>query len=163
MTSVRNIVFCSFLSAILIVSKEVLAQVPNVELVSFLLIMYTMKLGRNMAFQVSIIFCIIQVLLYGFNPFWTPTYFVIWPLLVIVTAWLKPYLTSNHRLSLLSAIFGLLFGLFSAIPYLVLSLHSAIIYFLNGIIFDVIHAISNYIVMTILYDPLEKVFDKIKM
>lgn len=160
MTNVRNIVYCAMLSAILIVSKEFLAMLPNIELVSFLLIMYALHLPYKISITSSIVFCFIQMIMYGIG-MWTPMYFVVWPLLVTITYKLRGKLNNSARCALYSGGFGLIFGLLFSIPYCFISITMGIAYFMQGIVYDLIHGICNYIIMTLLYDPMKKVFPNI--
>ncbi len=162
MNKVKNIVYCAICSAILVASKEIIAVIPNVELVSFLLIMYALFLPLKMSVSIAFIFCSLQMMLYGIG-IWTPMYFIVWISLCVLTYIFKNKLNSNARCALYSGFFGLIFGFLFSIPYFIISIQTGYIYFINGLVFDVIHAISNYIIMTILYEPLIPVCKQLKM
>lgn len=160
MNKTKEWVLIALLASILTISKEILAFLPNVELVSFLLILYTLTFKVKQVYRISIIFCFIQIVLYGIG-LWTPIYFIIWPLLVFITHLLKDYLVNESRLAILSALFGLTFGFFNSIPYFIIDFSFGWAGFIRGIPFDLIHCISNYLAMLVLYQPTKKVMKRL--
>ena len=161
MNRVQELCWISVCSAILVMSKEVLAFLPNIELVSFLLLLFAIHFKPYMSFMIATIFCFLQIVLYGFG-IWTPMYFLVWNGWVGVCIVLKNFLTKNQRCAFLSAGFGLVFGFLFAIPYFFVSIHTGWAYFLRGIPFDLVHCLGNYIVMSVLYDPVSSFFAKWK-
>lgn len=159
MKSVKQLVLISICSAILVISKECLAFLPNIELVTFLLLMYALHFKFSSALMIATVFCFLQIVLYGFG-IWTPMYFIVWNGWVILCYRLKKYLTTNQRCAFLSAAFGLLFGFLFSIPYFFVSIHFGWTYFIRGIPFDCIHCLGNYILMSILYEPVSLFFRK---
>ncbi|MEG2544731.1 MAG: hypothetical protein RR986_08465 [Longicatena sp.] len=157
MKSVRNLVFYAMCAAIVVISKELLAFLPNIELVSFLLILFALNFEWKGSIFIAFIFCFLQSVLYGVG-LWTPMYFIVWPLLVIVVASLKKYLTNYARTALFSALFGLMFGFLFSIPYFMVSIRTGWIYFIKGIPFDLIHCFGNYIIMALLFDKASHLF-----
>jgi hypothetical protein len=61
-----------------------LASIPNIEVVSFLFIVYTVVLGFKRSFLISIIFSTTEILIWGFG-LWTFGYYLFWPLLILIT------------------------------------------------------------------------------
>ena len=160
MNRVKQLCLISVCSAILVISKEVLAFLPNVELVTFLLLMYALHFPISISFSIATIFCFLQIILYGFG-IWTPIYFIVWNGWVWICYRLKNILQTNQRCAFLSAGFGLIFGFLFSIPYFFISIHAGWANFLNGIPFDLVHCLSNYILMSVLYDPVHAFFEKI--
>jgi energy-coupling factor transport system substrate-specific component len=63
--------------------------------------------------------------------------------------------------AMISGIFGLSFGALCAIPYIVTSgIYGAFAYWVAGIPFDLIHGIANFLIMLVLYTPLNTVMSK---
>ncbi|MDF9824047.1 energy-coupling factor transport system substrate-specific component [Breznakia sp. PF5-3] len=151
MNSLKNIVIYTMCAAIVVVSKELLVFLPNIELVSFLLILYTLNFELKGSIFIVVVFNFVQMLLYGIS-IWTPMYFIVWILLVFLVYVLKNILTTYTKCAIFSGIFGLIFGFLFSIPYFVISFKMGWIYFLKGIPFDLIHGISNYLIMLILFD-----------
>lgn len=155
-----SLVRIAFLATILIVSKELLSFLPNIELVSLLVIIYSKLLVKEDSYLVVVLFVLVQGVLYGFGD-WMIGYFISWPLLVFLTRLLKNHLITYLRIAIFSGIFGLSFGIFFTLPYLMVSLNYAVGYYIKGIFFDGIHAIGNFIIAVLLYDPLYKVLLKL--
>lgn len=156
----NSIVTIAFLAALLIVSKEILAFLPNVELVTLLVIIYSFNYSLRDSILVVIVFIIVQAILYGFND-WVLGYFIAWPLLVVVISKLKIFNLSLLQVALIGGAFGLLFGVFFVLPYLMVSLNTAFSFYLRGLVFDLVHGVSNFIVILFLFEPLNKVFVKL--
>jgi hypothetical protein len=152
MKTVKDVVVVAFLSAMLTVGKITLASVPNVEVVSFLIILYTVVFGWRYGLLTSIVFASIEVLIWGVG-LWTMGYYFVWPLLVAMTALYPKSFQHLAGYTVLSGLFGLSFGLFFAIYTAPLTNVSIWVYWLNGIMFDVVHMIGNVMVMVVLYWP----------
>lgn len=145
--------------ALLEVVKVSLMVVPNVELVSLLIVICTIVIGKK-TFLVVIAFSIIECFLWGFG-IWNIGYIYVWPILVLVAL-----LFRNIRNPLVWAIvlgfFGLSFGGLFAITNLVISgKEAAIAYWISGLMFDIIHCISNFVLTLILFKPLYSILRKI--
>ena len=160
---IRNVATIGLMIAIIEVLKLTLAALPNIELTTFLIIMFTLYFGKKTFFAIPA-FIIIEILIFGFNIFWVLAYFYIWPLLFIVT-----YLLRKNKnvisMSCLSGLFGLFFGFLSSFPYIFISAgHTASIkyalsWWIAGIPFDLIHGVSNFIIMLVLFKPVSRVFE----
>ena len=152
----RSLVIYGLCAAIVVVSKEVISFIANIELVSFLLIMF----GRNFrlagSIMIAIVFSFLQMLLYGVG-IWTYMYFIVWTLLVIVANYTKQLFNTEQKLALFSGSFGLVFGFLFSIPYFVISFNLGVAYFIKGIPFDLVHGIANYIIMLLLFERCDKV------
>ena len=159
MKQVTQMCAYALFATVTVASKEILAFLPNVELVSFLLIMYALHFKLSGALMISVLFCFIQMLLYGIG-IWTPMYFVVWPLLILVTFILKKGLKTEQRCALFSGGFGLIFGFLFAIPYFFVSFNMGWIFFLKGIPFDLVHAVANYLIMILLFKQIKPVFER---
>ena len=70
----------AIMAAILVAVKEVLAWLPNGELVTSIVCVGTLVFGWEMLIS-TIIFSLIEIMLYGFG-MWTVVYFYIWEILV---------------------------------------------------------------------------------
>jgi energy-coupling factor transport system substrate-specific component len=81
--SVKELVLYAVLSAFLLAVQVGLAFLPNVELVSLLLIIYTRVLGKKALYPLYV-FVLAEGLIYGFGIWWI-NYLYIWTILVLVT------------------------------------------------------------------------------
>lgn len=157
---VRDLVLIAILSATLTASKMALSFVPNVEIVTLLFIIYTVVFGFKRAILVSIIFSTTEIFVWGFNT-WLIGYYLIWPILVIITSVIS-YKTQNEYIyAVLAGIFGLSFGLFFALTESVFyGVGYGITYWIRGLLFDIIHGFSNFILVLILFKPIKNIIEK---
>lgn len=148
---IRDIVTISILSAILFVLQIGLAFVPNIEVVSFLIIIYT-KILKKKVFFIIYIFAFLESIFYGFGV-WTVSYLYIWTILAVVTL----LFIKNESLvvwALISGLFGLAYGFLCSWPYFMIDgVTTVMVYWVKGIPFDLLHGAGNMIVMFILYKP----------
>ncbi len=158
--SARDITIMALMVAIIEVSKVALAQIPNVELTSFWVIMFTLYFGTRI-FYVIPVFILIEGMMYGFNLWWI-MYLYAWPMLAIVVLLLRKMNTA-WEWSFISGLFGLSFGFLCAIPYIFTSgLAGAFIWWVAGIPWDLIHGIANFAIMLVLYKPMKLVMAKMQ-
>lgn len=151
----RDITLMALMVAIIEVCKVTLASIPNVELTSFWIIMFTLYFGKRI-FYVIPAFILIEAAMYPFGS-WLVMYLYAWPLLAITVLLLKKR-NNIWDMAMISGIFGLLFGFLCAIPYLFISgLAGAFAYWIAGIPFDLIHGIGNFVIMLVLYYPIRTV------
>lgn len=158
MKTVKDVVVVAFLSSILTVGKFTLASIPNVEIVSFLLILYTIVFGWRYGILTAIVFATTEILIWGFG-LWTVGYYFVWPLLVVLTTGLPRSLRNIYGYTALSGGFGLSFGLLFAIYTAPLTNVSIWVYWLNGSMFDVVHMVGNVVVMLVLYLPARRALE----
>ncbi len=160
-TAAWDIAIVGIMIAVIEVCKITLSFLPNIELTSFLLIMFTLHFGRKVLFAVPA-FIAIEVLIFGFDIFWVTAYVYIWPLLCILTYFFRKNPTTVG-MSVLSGVFGLFFGFLCSFPYIFLANGStragigfAISWWIAGIPFDIVHGIANFIIMFFLFTPVSK-------
>lgn len=156
----RDIVLIGIMLAIMEVVKVSLSLIPGVELVSLLFIVYTLFFREKMVYVLPA-FCLLEGVLYGFGIWWF-AYLYIWAILVGVV-----YLFRRNQsawfFSILSGIYGLLFGLmFVPVYYVTGGIGTALSWWIDGLRVDVIHGISNFILCLVLFKPLTHVLMKIK-
>jgi energy-coupling factor transport system substrate-specific component len=162
MRSVRTWILISFLAVGLFVAQVALASIPNVELVSLLFILISLFLPLTATLLVSFIFTILQMMIWGMGD-WVLGYFWIWPVWVLIIYAFKP-LNKRHveRWAILSGLWGFLFGALFALHHGILyGFNTMIAYYIQGISFDIIHAVSNYIITSLAFAPLSIVVCKL--
>lgn len=150
----KDITLIAILSASLTAGKFVLSAVPNVEIITFLFIIYTVIFGLKRSILTSVVFTTTEILIYGFGT-WLLGYYILWPILILITHVLKRTINSEYGFAIVAAIFGFLFGLFFALfESLFYGIGYAIPYWIRGIPFDIIHGVSNFIIVLVLFKPL---------
>ena len=158
---VRKITRIALLSAILYVSKVALEFLPNVELVSLLTVLYPLVFGKE-AFLIVTVFNLFELIQWGFGTWWV-SYLYVWPLLVLITLLLKRVIKEEFLIwSVVSGLFGLIFGSLFAIVYLPVDPAYALAYWISGLPWDVWHGVCNFVLMLVIGKPLYLLLKKIK-
>lgn len=150
--SAKQIAFYGAMAALLLAVQVGLSFLPNIELVSVLLIVYTVVIGKRVFYPLYA-FVLLEGLLYGFGIWWV-NYLYVWAVLVLAVLLFRKQ-ESALFWAIAAAIFGLLFGALTSIPYFIAGGFGAgWAYFLNGIPFDLLHMAGNFVTTVILYKPL---------
>lgn len=155
---IKDIVLIGMMVAMIEAAKLSLAAIPNVELVSFLIIIFTLYFGKKIIYVIGT-FVLIEGIMYGFGVWWI-MYLYVWPLLALVT-WLLRKQQSVWIFSAMSGVFGLMFGALCSIPYFFIGgWQMAFSWWIAGIPYDMIHGVSNFIVCMVLFIPLRRIMSK---
>lgn len=158
--TIKEIAAIGMMAAMLEAVKIALQSVPNVELVTLFIILFTLYLGPKALIAVWA-FVGMECTVWGIG-LWTIMYIYIWPVLVVLTLLLKKQ-QSQWPFVILSTLYGLSFGAMCAIPYLFIGgWHMAFTWWVAGIPYDILHGISNGIVCAVLFTPLQKALKQIK-
>lgn len=157
--AIKDIVLIGMMVAMLEAAKLSLAVIPNVELVSFLIILFTLYFGGKIVYVIGA-FVLIEGVMYGFGIWWI-MYLYVWPLLALIT-WLFKKQESMWIFAVISGVFGLLFGALCSIPYFFVGgWQMAFSWWIAGIPYDIIHCISNFIICMVLFVPMRRIMKKI--
>ena len=150
--TVRDVAYIGIMIATLEAAKLSLSFIPNVELVTFLLILYTLAFGKKVLYA-AFAFVGVECLIWGMG-IWVIMYLYIWPLLCILTLFLKKQ-RSAWFWAVFSGIYGLMFGGLCSLVYLGFGgIKTAFAWWIAGIPYDILHGISNFVLMLILYLPI---------
>ena len=153
--TVRDIAITGMMIATIEVAKNALAFIPNVELVSLLVILFTLYFGKKILFVIPA-FILLEGCIYGFGLWWI-MYLYVWPLLALITYIMRKQ-DSVWVWAIMSGSFGLAFGALCSIPYIVLSgPKAAFAWWVSGIPFDILHCVSNFVLCLVLFKPLSTV------
>ncbi|MCR4612281.1 MAG: hypothetical protein K5644_10320 [Lachnospiraceae bacterium] len=157
---VRDVALLGIMVAMLEGVKLALSFLPNVELVSFLIIMFTLILGWKTLIGVEV-FVLVECMIWGFG-LWTLMYIYIWPILVVATMLIRKF-KSIWPYVIVSAVFGFIFGALCSIPYIFIGgPYQMFTWWVAGLPYDAIHGVSNGVIMLVLYKPIRLAVDKIK-
>lgn len=159
----RDIVVIGVMTATLEAAKTVLAVLPNIELVTFLLIIYALAFGKK-AYVAAFAFVGVECLVWGMN-IWVINYLYVWPLLVFVTlAVSRRECRSAWAYAVVGGAFGLGFGALCSIPYLFIGGPVMMAsWWVAGIPFDLIHGVSNFILCLVLFKPVLGIVEKCRV
>lgn len=156
--SVKDIALLGIMIATMEVGKLALAGVPNVEIVTLLIILYTLHFGKRSLYAV-LVFVVLECAVWGVG-LWTIMYLYIWPLVAVVTYALRK-IDSHWFWCIMSGIFGITFGALGSLVYLFTGgAKVAFAWWVTGIPWDIVHGVSNFIIMMVLYHPLRRVMKK---
>ncbi len=154
------------MSGMLTVLKFALSFVPNVEVITLLILVFASALGLSYALPATFVFCLVDMAIYGIGS-WVVLYFVYWPLLAIVGALCLK--NGNAIIATVIAVVGsILFGVLSACADTLCAVGFVpaeklgeyfVAYYLRGLYFDLVHTVSNTVVVLALFAPLKKVCD----
>ena len=154
---IRTLVNHGLLAALLFVVQLVLAPLPNIELVTFLVVVISLSLPISSALIIVTVFSLLEGLYWGFGV-WTIAYFYLWPILVILTYYFKSKIKDPIFAAFFAGIFGFAFGSLTALTTLVMFGYNAMIaYIINGLFFDAVHGFGNFMIMLILHQYIPKV------
>lgn len=166
--SVQDIALIGMMTAVIEVSKLALSFLPNVELVTFWIIMFTLFFGPKVIYSI-LVFILIEISIYGIQT-WVIMYLYMWPMLALLV-YLFRKSNSVWFYSILSGLYGLFFGAFCSIPYIVIGtvdggirsgLLMAFNWWVAGIPFDILHGISNFALMLVLYVPVRALLNLLR-
>lgn len=165
--SARDIAYMAIMAVLLEVGKVALDWAPNIELVSFMLIIFTLYFGWKVIPPV-LVFATIECLRFGFGP-WTLTYYYVWGILVCVVMLTKRFGMNLGKgkiwfYSILSALFGLFFGAFCSIYTLAFGGFKVMVsWWIAGLVYDLIHCVANFAICAALFIPVNKVMQKVRL
>ncbi len=161
--TIKDITLIGLMVAVIEVCKVTMAHIPNVELTTFWVIMFSLYLGKRIYYAIPV-FILIEGMMYGFGLWWI-MYLYLWPSLAILTRLFRKS-DSVLTFSIFSGMYGLLFGLFGAIPYIFVGASDgglmngfrvAAAWWVAGIPWDLVHGIANFVLMLVLYHPISLV------
>lgn len=171
------------MTALLIGGKWALAVVPNIEVVSILLAVFATIWGMPWALLASLVFVVVESMLWGFGT-WVISYIIYWPLLATVYWILGRYLTRANLPPLRTVIIGTvtiavcttLFGVITSLVDVMIGYSSSTgifwalddiltrfaVMYVRGIVYFVVHIVSNTVLFAVGYYPLTRTMYKIK-
>lgn len=152
---IRRLAYAAIMGALMIVLQVAMAPLPNIELVSFLVLAFTLYDAR-LARAAIAIFAVAEGLIFGFHLWWA-CYLYVWYVLHFVTLALRRW-ASPLFCAVLCGAFGLFFGTLCSVPYFfTLGPAGGFAWILSGLLFDIAHCIGNFCLALVLYTPVMRV------
>ncbi len=163
----------ALMAGMLTAFKFALSFIPNVEVVTVLIIVFASAWGLRYALPATLVFCAVEVAIYGSAgyPSWIILYFIYWPLLAVVS-W--ACLRKKQRVwlaTIIGVVGSVLFGVMSActdtlcviglIPDENLASYW-LLYYVRGLWFDLVHVVSSFVTIIALYGGLVKISKRIQ-
>ncbi|MDO4284346.1 MAG: hypothetical protein Q4C60_03330 [Eubacteriales bacterium] len=155
-----NIVLGGILVAVMEAAKLALSFLPNIELVSLLVILYALEFPA-LIFCILPVFVLVECGVYGMG-LWVIMYLYSWPVLAILA---RLFRRQNSPLfwAILSGSFGLCFGALCALVYLPIGGPSLFFTtWVSGIPYDLLHFGGNFVLCLCLFAPLRRLIRRCK-
>ena len=157
---VLRLVLSGLMGALLVVSKQAMSGVPNVEPVTLLIILFALELPRETPGAITV-FLVMQGVLYGFGIWWA-MYIYIWYLLALLARLLRR-MDNAFGWAVFSGLYGLCFGGLCSVVYLFAKTPAfALSWWLSGLSYDAMHGVGNFVIMLLLYRPLRRALQTAK-
>lgn len=157
--SLTQLTTFAMLGALTFALKVAMMGLPNIEPVSLMVMLFAVTFGRKALYPIYT-YVALECLVYGLN-FWSISYLYVWALLALI-AWLCRKMTHSLAWALLSAAFGLLFGLLCAPVQLFIGGWAyALSWWISGIPFDLLHCAGNFVIALLLFCPMRKLMARL--
>lgn len=156
--TVRQICILALVGALIFATKFALSGIPNVNLNTLLIILCVVFFGWKTLYAVFV-YVLLEGLVFGFSLWWF-SYIYAWP---VVSAVVMIFRKNESVLlwAVIGALCGLCFGPLMYILYLtVTGWQTAVAMWIAGIPYDLIHCVSNFVLILLLYKPLYTVFQR---
>ena len=132
-----RLVLSGLMGALLVVSKQAMSGLPNIEPVTLLVILFALELPRETPGAVTVF--------------------------ILLQAWLLRRMDNALGWAVFSGIYGLCFGGLCAAVYLVAKTPAfALSWWLSGLSYDAMHGVGNFVIMLLLYRPLRRALQTAK-
>ncbi len=157
--TVRDLCFLSLAAALMFAVKMALSSLPNINLNALILILVTVFFGWKALYTVCV-YVLLEGLMFGFGVWWV-SYLIVWPLLVVLAMAVRK--TASPLLwAVFAGLFGLAFGPMMYVIFFTVTggWEGFLPMWIAGIPYDLVHAVSNFLTVLILFRPLEKVFSR---
>ena len=157
--TVRDLCFLSLAAALMFAVKMALSSLPNINLNALILILVTVFFGWKALYTVCV-YVLLEGLMFGFGVWWV-SYLIVWPLLVVLAMAVRK--TASPLLwAVFAGLFGLAFGPMMYVIFFTVTggWEGFLPMWIAGIPYDLVHAVSNFLTVLILFKPLEKVFSR---
>ena len=154
----ENVANIGLMVALIEAAKFAFLGLPNIELISFFIIVFSVYFGKKVFFAIPA-FILVEGAVFGFGIWWF-MYLYTWPLLAVISL-IFSKVRSVYVYASISALFGFSFGLLCSLSYVFIwDIGQIFAWWIAGIPWDIIHGVSNFIIMLVLYKPVMKILKK---
>ncbi|MBO5925933.1 MAG: hypothetical protein J6Q38_00015 [Clostridia bacterium] len=162
LSSAKRIARIGVISATLIAGKFVLSFIPNVEVITTLIIVYAVVFGFESVFA-TLVFCTADILIYPPSLDVIISYYVYFNLLSILCATFSGVgIKSKSFYIAFGGIMTVLFGVITSFFYSLFYGTPFYAVYVAGLLYYAIHLISTVVFTLVGYTPLMKLLTKIK-
>ena len=166
----KDIVLTALAAALLSAGKQALASIPNVEVVTLLIMLYAACFKPQIAFIATGVFIVIECFIWGIHT-WVLAYVIHWNFVAFATFLLARVFKVKNRFIYLAftiivtACFGVLTTLIDAIIGAGRSTrtfsHIFVVTYMRGIYFYIVHVVGNAAFNIVLFAPMRNLLDKL--
>ena len=168
----RYVTQVAVMAGLITALKFALSFLPNVELITLLIAVFSTVWGIKYSLPATIVFCTVEMAIYGIGS-WVLLYFIYWPLLAVIFHYALRGKKTPVAMGISVAIglvMTILFGVLSACTDTLFVVGAVskdmlgtyfVSYYLKGLWFDIVHVISVVASLLVLYIPLVKISQKI--
>lgn len=157
---VKDITILSFLVSVLFVQEQVFVFIPNVQLSTFLIILYTRLLSFKKVSLIITVHVLLDNLWMGsLSILYTPSMFIGWMLIPLLLNTIFKKLKSVTGLALFGFFYGFIYGWIFIPATLLLTGIPFIPYLISDIPFEIFMAICNFLAILWLYSPLYNILN----
>ena len=166
----KDIVLTALAAALLSAGKQALAVIPNVEVVTLLIMLYAACFKPQIAFIATGVFIVIECFIWGIHT-WVLAYIIHWNFVAFATFLLARVFKVKNRFIYLAftiivtACFGVLTTLIDAIIGAGRSTrtfsHIFVVTYVRGIYFYIVHVVGNAAFNIVLFAPMRTLLDKL--
>ncbi|PKK92922.1 MAG: hypothetical protein CVV61_07300 [Tenericutes bacterium HGW-Tenericutes-6] len=157
---IKDVTLISICAAILFAQQLLFSMIPNVQLTTLLVVLFTKTLGFRRTSLIVIIHVLASSMLspYGaLNPLYLPSMMIGWLLIPTLLSTGFKHLEKPYGLAIFGFVFGFIYG-WMFIPVSVFIFDSPFLpYLIADIPFEITMAITNFIAILWLYEPLSKI------
>lgn len=152
--TVRELALFGLFGALIFAAKMAMAQFPNIEPVSLLVMLMAVCYGWRGLCSVYL-YVFLELAFWGLG-LWSFCYLYIW-LVLFVLARLLRRAQSPWSWAVLSGFFGLSFGALCAVVYWIAGgWAAAVAWWVQGILWDIVHGVGNFVIALVLFNPLRR-------
>lgn len=167
---IKSLVLIGLLASSITAGKLALAQLPNIEIVTLFIIMYTAVFGYKISLPSTLIFVTVEMFIYGVNT-WVVSYYIHWCALALGTMVIVDIFGINRvALTIFASVMTVSFGVlttlvdtifFSSISNIAFGKYFSVLY-VSGLSFFGVHIVSNTVIVFAFSVPLSKLLLRLR-
>ena len=166
----KDIVLAALASALLSAGKQALVAIPNIEVVTLLIMLYAVCCKPQITFIATGVFIFIETFIWGINT-WVISYIIHWNFVAFATFLLSHVFKLKNRFIYFAfAILATIaFGVMDAVIYALIGSSKTrftfvalfVSYYVRGIYWCVVHVVGNAAINIVLFAPLRDLLTKL--
>ena len=158
---VEYIVLLAVLAAIGAIGRIPSAAIPSVQAASFIIIMAGVVFGKETGFLTGVLTALVSDLFLGLG-YWTVFQMIAWGLMGLTAGMLSSKMENRYLRAGFGFVWGLLFGWITDLSMLFylssINLGAILGIFASGFVYDVIHGVTNAVLLLLFYGLFKRIF-----